>query len=201
MGEASVRVFIAIPLPAAATTELAALQGVFRALPLEGTWVRAPHLHITLKFLGEVDPRQLDGIIAAIATVARHCRPFSLRLAGIGVFPNEAKPRVLWVGIDDGAQRLKRLHRDLELHLGQIGLPRDVRPLTPHLTLARLKHVAQPHEFIQCLDGYRRSIIAEIEVRQLNLIESRLHPSGVSYATLKAVPFACANQCSGGSQL
>ena len=184
------RVFIAIPLPADLKADLATLQGVLRSLPLAGAWVRASNLHITLKLIGEVEATQIDSIAAAMLRVACGCKPFSLSLTGVGVFPSEINPRVLWVGIEDSALRLTQLYHAIDAALVQSGFPREVRPFVPHLTIARLKQTSQAHEFGKYLKAYRRSEIGRIEVHRMELLESRLHPSGPEYVRVKSALLA-----------
>jgi RNA 2',3'-cyclic 3'-phosphodiesterase len=181
------RVFVAIPLPPDVKTTLSALQTTFKSLPLEATWVRLPGFHITLKFLGEVESVQIGHIVSAMQEATRGCQPFSLRLCGLGVFPNELSPRVLWLGIEGDVQRLTSLQGDIESRLARIGFPSDERPYTPHLTLARLKRISRRSDFIAHLNTHRRAIVGEIEVHQLELLESQLHPSGARYSTVRTV--------------
>jgi RNA 2',3'-cyclic 3'-phosphodiesterase len=184
-----VRVFIAVSLPVDLKAKLTALQQEFRHLPLEAAWVRETGFHITLKFLGEVDLSQIDPIVASMTAAARRYHPFSLTLAGVGVFPHESNPRVLWVGIQDEAGLLRQIQRTLAAELAQIGhLPED-RPFAPHLTLARLKRVSRRGEFLTVLKASREATFGQLDVDHIELIESQLHPSGARYSIVNAVPF------------
>ncbi len=185
--ETAVRVFIAIPLPADLKAKLANLQQEFRFLPLEAAWVREAGFHITLKFLGEVEPTQIGPIIACMTETAQCCEPFSLTLGGVGVFPHEFNPRVLWVGIQDETGRLCQLQQELEARLTQLGFPPDERAFAPHLTLARLKRVSRRGEFLAQLKAHRQVVLGQLDVHRLELLESQLHPSGARYSTVKMV--------------
>jgi RNA 2',3'-cyclic 3'-phosphodiesterase len=182
-----VRVFIAVPLPLELKAQLTALQGKFRPLPLEAAWVREAGFHLTLKFLGEVDASQMGPIASCMTATAQRYHPFSVTLGGVGVFPHESSPRVLWVGIVDETGCLRQLQHTLETELARIGYRPDDRPFAPHLTLARLKRVPRRGEFLAALSTHRQAALGQLNVEHLELMESQLHPSGARYSTVNAV--------------
>jgi 2'-5' RNA ligase len=184
------RAFIAIPLPAAIKAALAALQQEFRRLPVEAAWVREAGFHLTLKFLGEIDPAQIPSITACMRETGQQYAPFALTVDGVGVFPHTTHPRVLWVGVQDDSGQLVRLQHTLDAHLARLGFPPEERPYTPHLTLARLKRVMRRGEFIGCVNQHRQTTIGRLQVEHLELLESQLHPSGARYTTIQVVPLA-----------
>ena len=181
------RVFIAIPIPPDVKAKLAAVQQEFRRLPILATWVRDAGVHLTLKFLGDVDPRRVDSIVACMLDTAREFHPFTLTVSGMGVFPHETRPRVLWAGIQDDSNQLPQLQSALEMRLAHRGFPAEGHAFTPHLTLARVKSISRAGEFIACLSRHREDAFGHTDVDRLELIESQLHPSGARYSTLKAV--------------
>ncbi len=190
------RVFIAVPLPVDLKAKMTALQGEFRRLPLEATWVRDAGFHLTLKFLGEVEASHIGSIASCMAATAQRYAPFSLTLSGVGVFPHESNPRVLWVGIEDDTGRLRQLQQRLDAELAQIGHLPDDRPFAPHLTLARLKRVSRRGEFLAALKTRHRVVLGQLDVDHIELIESQLHPSGAQYSTVNAVYFPKATESS-----
>lgn len=181
------RAFIAVSLPADLKAKLANLQQAFRHLPVEAAWVKDAGFHITLKFLGEIDPAQVASVSACMIEAAEGCRPFTITLAGVGVFPHESRPRVLWVGIQDDSGQLVRLQRTLDAKLAEIGFQPEDRPFTPHLTLARLKRVVRRGEFLACVNRHRETTIGAVQVEHLDLLESQLHPAGARYLTVRTV--------------
>ena len=183
------RVFIAVPLPVDLKAKLVVLQQEFRRLPVEATWVHEAGFHITLKFLGEVDSSQIEPIVSCMTETAQCCSPFSLTLAGVGVFPRESSPRVLWVGIQDATGFLKQMQQMLEAQLARAGYPREERPFAPHLTLARLKHVSRRSEFLAGLNAHSKAVLGQLEVDHIELVKSQLSPSGARYSTVDAVRF------------
>lgn len=182
------RVFIAIPLPADLKLKLSIVQQQFRAIPSEATWVREAGFHITLKFLGEIESARIAPITSCILDAVHRYEPFSLTFRGVGVFPHEYSPRVLWVGVEEKTGRLHLLQREIELRLTEIGLPQEDRAFAPHLTLARLKHVSQRAKFAECLKGHRETIFGYMDVHHVELLESQLHSAGARYSTVKVVP-------------
>jgi RNA 2',3'-cyclic 3'-phosphodiesterase len=184
-----VRVFIAIPLPVDLKAKLIALQQEFRSVGLEAAWVREAGFHLTLKFLGEVDPTQIGSIVSCMVATAQDCQPFSLSLAGVGAFPHESNPRVLWVGARDMTGDLRHVQRTLDARLVQVGFPAETRPFTPHLTLARVKRVIRRRELLATLKAHRETALGQLDVGHMELIESQLNPTGARYSTVHAAPF------------
>jgi len=194
------RVFIAIPLPTELKVKLIALQQEFRRFPLEATWVREAGFHITLKFFGEVEPTQIPSIVSCMIETTHHYSRFALTLSGVGVSPHESRPRVLWVGIQDETGVLAQLQHALEERLAQIGYGAEDRPFTPHLTLARLKHVPRRGEFITCVSAHRQVSLGHLHVDHLELLESQLHPAGARYSTIRAAYLATTDANSDGCE-
>jgi len=126
------RLFVAIDFPEAVRARLATLAG---GVP-GARWVPAEQLHLTLRFIGEVDRGRLDDIAEALAAI--DARGFAVRVKGVGHFPPRGAPRVLWAGIEDGAGPA-RLHGKIEAALARLGVARDRRKFFPHVTLARLR--------------------------------------------------------------
>lgn len=181
------RVFIAIPLPPDVKAHLVTVQQEFRPLPVQATWVRESGFHLTLTFLGEVAPKRIEAILSGMRETSREFHPFSLMVSGMGLFPHEARPRVLWVGIQDGTGQLAQLQQALETRLAQSGFPAEGRSFTPHLTVARLRSIPRGEDFIACVRRHREDSFGPIDAHRLELIESQLHPSGARYSTLKAI--------------
>jgi 2'-5' RNA ligase len=135
--------FVAVPLPSAATEEVIEIVDTVRAMPLPAgardvRWVRLDGLHLTLRFLGPTEPDRVDPTADAVARAARTATgPFEAELQGAGAFPSGRRPRTLWIGIGRGVDELGRLAGMTSEALEAVGWPRDARPFRPHLTLAR----------------------------------------------------------------
>lgn len=136
---ATTRTFIALELPDSVRNTLRRrIERLARMIP-EIHWVDPAGLHVTLAFLGELDDAHLAAATQAAATVASIYAPFSLRLAGIGTFGSARSPRVIWVGLAGEKKQLLAVQAALADDLALRGFPREERPFSPHLTLARIK--------------------------------------------------------------
>ncbi len=132
-----IRLFVAIELPEDVRERLAALAAGVRG----ARWVRPENLHLTLRFIGEVDEGRLADIYAALARIADPA--FELAIDGIGHFGSKREARVLWAGAESN-ERLVRLHDKVESALVRAGLAPEERKFSPHVTLARLKRASTP---------------------------------------------------------
>ena len=137
------RLFIAVPVAEAVRDAVGALMEevaggpVDRRLPGQPRWVRVEGLHLTLRFLGATPDDRRAELVAAISNAAAVTRPFRVVLSGGGAFPNQYRPRVLWIGIAEGGPELAALERRVDAELVRRGWSPDDRPFTAHLTLAR----------------------------------------------------------------
>ena len=143
----TVRVFVALDLPVQAKAILRqTVQELGNLLPGGIRWVDPVGIHLTLKFLGDVDTWLLDSLLAAMDKAASGFGPcpIPLSLSGLGVFPNAREPRVLWAGVEGDLQGLGRLQRLMDEALSEVGFARERRPFRPHLTLGRGAGPGQP---------------------------------------------------------
>lgn len=165
------RLFIAVDLPAEIKREIGALHPLALKSAKE---VPLSQLHLTLRFIGDADPSAFDLIRSALRKVSS--APFSLRLRGIGVFPNAKRPRILWSGFDPSPPLLA-LQSMVEETLTGAGLAREDRPFVPHLTLARFR-IADSAELGAYLQGHRDFQSTAWTVSAFHLYSSRLDPGG-----------------------
>lgn len=180
------RAFIAIDLEPELKSALEALLRRLEATRAEVRWARPGGIHLTLKFLGEIDEPQAARVMAALEGVARRHRSFGLRLEGTGAFPTERSPRVLWAGVA-AEPGLAEMQDDLERALEGLGFPRETRPFKPHLTLGRVKGRARLDRALAELEAHRRDDLGGMVVRKVALFESRLHPQGAEYRIVREV--------------
>ena len=164
------RLFIAISLPDNIREQLAEL---FVGVP-GARWVPAEQLHITLRFIGEVDEKMFNEIVRALKSISY--TSFPLQLRGVGYFGRARAPRVLWVGMDDGSE-LERLQGKVEAILGKVGLPSDNRKYNPHVALARLRSVPTK-EVTDYLSTHARFQTQRFNVDGFSLYSSQLRRSG-----------------------
>jgi RNA 2',3'-cyclic 3'-phosphodiesterase len=179
-----VRLFVALEIPADVRGRLAALMDNLRTLAPHFKWVRAQNLHLTLKFLGEIDLAKLEAIRAALAGL-RSMPEFELRYRGFGFFPNEKRPRVFWAGIDAGPE-LAKLATAIDGQAAKLGVPQEDRAFSAHLTLARLDGQILPVPFRDAFSKYAQEEFGTTRVMQFHLMESKLKSTGAEYTTLQS---------------
>jgi 2'-5' RNA ligase len=188
-----IRSFIAIELPEELKLGLEQLETQLKAAGQP--WVRwvDPHsIHLTLKFLGNIDVDRIDEISRVMAEAAKTVSPFHLEVKDLGVFPNLRRIQVAWVGLTGEVDKLGQLQRGLESNLARLGFVPESRNFTPHLTLARVRNHASPTErqsFGQLIADTRFEAV-KIEVSVISLMRSRLSREGaihnrISLAKLK----------------
>jgi 2'-5' RNA ligase len=182
------RLFVAIEVPSDIRSAIEAFIQEFRPIAPQTKWVRAGSIHITLKFIGGMDPGNLHRIQTALATI-RSDQPVTLEFRGVGFFPNEKRPRVFWIGTQS-SPNLKTLAADIDQTLHQLGFPMEDRPFIPHLTLARFNApVLPPKLATAAMENATRSF-GSLTSREFHLIESKLKSTGAEYTTLQSFPFA-----------
>ena len=178
-----VRSFIAIDLEPGLKTALQGLIRVLETTRADVRWARTNSMHLTLKFLGEIDEEKAAVVKRALQEVAGRHASFPLRLEGTGAFPDELNPRILWAGFA-AEPDLLAFHEDLEQELEREGFPREERAFHPHLTLGRVKGPGQVRNAMLELEKHRRDSLGEMTVHKVALFESRLRPEGAEYRVL-----------------
>jgi 2'-5' RNA ligase len=187
----SVRSFIAIELSAEILRRVSRLQERIKADLPPGLvrWTRPEGIHLTLKFLGDVQADRLEAIADALRSACAPHAPFSLSIGGMGVFPNARRPRVVWTGVDEPTGTLTHLQGDVERMIAPLGFPTERRRFSPHLTLGRVKRGRSAAE-LEALGRYAeqaRVRVGEMEVHAVHLMRSDLHPSGAVYTELAEI--------------
>ncbi len=177
------RTFIAIDLDPELKTTLLGLIRTLKATGADIRWTQPGGLHLTLKFLGEVDEGQAAAVKKVLAEVAARHTAFALRLEGTGAFPGDRNPRVLWAGFSE-APELLALQDELDRELEKQDFARENRAFHPHLTLGRVKGPDRVRNALIELDKHQQETFGGMTVRKLTLFESRLHPEGAEYCTL-----------------
>lgn len=185
------RLFVALEIPAAVRDNLAALLKDLRDLSRQlgdrrGRWVRPENLHVTLKFIGEAADTKLEGIRDALAKI-RSDAPVDLQFRGLGYFPNEKHPRVLWVGLN-ASSNLALLAGDIDRALEAQGVAPEKRAFAPHVTLARFEPPGLHEKLGAAIQKNSQREFGSFQARDFHLIESKLRPSGAEYTTLASFP-------------
>jgi RNA 2',3'-cyclic 3'-phosphodiesterase len=182
-----VRLFVALQIPTAVRESLAALLQSLRTISSQPRWVRPENLHVTLKFIGAWPPEKLEALRNALAAIHLD-EPVTLDFRGLGFFPNEKRPRVFWAGIK-ASPNLETLASEIEVITEKLGIPREQREFSPHLTLARFEPPGLPEKLRAAIHENSARDFGSLNANQFHLIESKLKPTGAEYTTLQTFPF------------
>ncbi len=177
------RTFLAMEVPRHLRKKVDSLiqEEKMRGLPIK--WVACENLHITLKFLGEIDETKKAEIIPVITDIGGLFTSFEVRLSGLGCFPNQKNPRVLWIGVADGAETLSRIAAAVEERLSRFGFKEEKR-FHAHLTIGRIKNPCNIDDILE------NNITTEtFLVNAITLFKSILKPDGPIYEELKKFTF------------
>jgi 2'-5' RNA ligase len=185
-----IRSFIAIDLPEATRHALAAVQEHLKQSRAGVRWVKPSSIHLTLKFLGNIHPAQVEDIARAVAQEVRDQPPITLGAAGLGAFPSRRKPRVLWIGMEGEVQRLTRIQSRVENALQLLGFAREKRAFRPHLTIGRVKDRRRLQSLIDAMAELKIPEFDSFDVTEIILYKSDLRPTGAIYTKLHRMPLA-----------
>ena len=152
------------------------------------TWVAVDRLHVTVRFIGEVDDARVELLRAAVRPPLQVDR-FDVRLAGVGSFPTGRSPRVLWIGVTEGLASMKHIEREIGVRLASAGIPEESRPYNPHLTVARVREPAGLTS-VPLLEGLEDMPFGVARIDAITLFQSRLSPKGSTYIPLERIPLA-----------
>jgi len=189
-GSEKIRSFIAIELPARVRAGLRQVQESLKnPNPGCAKWVDPESIHLTLKFLGDVESKQLSAVEEALEKAAADQPVFNLEIKGMGAFPDLRRIQIVWAGIEGDLSELQAFQKNIEAIISPLGFPPENRAFKPHLTLARVRDTTT--------SGERQSLaellkIAKLEsdllirVDHVNLMRSRLTPSGPIYTILNS---------------
>jgi len=182
------RTFIAIELPKEIKDSLAQLQEELKKTGADVKWVKPENIHLTLKFLGEINNKKLEKITEILWDVAKNKDSFSIRLSSIGTFPVLSSPRVIWVGIDMGGKESEKIAWELEKKIARIGIPKEKRPFSSHITIGRTRSTQGRDNLIQelkNLEGNFRLENSEFLATKITFFKSTLTPTGPIYESLQ----------------
>jgi 2'-5' RNA ligase len=185
-----IRSFIAIELPREIKPSLARLQNRLKAGGEKSIkWVDSESIHLTLKFLGNIAPDMAEKIIKALEEACRGLHPFALELGEPGVFPNERRVRVVWVGLKGEVEKLQQLQKRIDNVMAPLGFTAEARQFTPHLTLARVREQATADER-QALGQLVINAVPEggsLYIDAVHLMRSQLTREGPIYTRIGSV--------------
>ncbi len=147
-------------------------------------WEKAEKLHLTAKFLGDIDSNELQNLTEAVERTAQQFSKFKLQISRTGVFPSKRNARILWLGVDDEHGSLQKINDMLETECRQKGFAKEKRNFKAHLTIGRLR---EPNKSKELIEEHLNKFFAtvEFEVSEIVIYESRLQKSGSVYTKYK----------------
>jgi len=190
------RSFIAIEIPAEIQNAIAhSITSITNILPKPLIRWGAPHnVHLTLKFLGDVSPANLERLAETLKLETASHEMFSISIGGLGAFPTQRRARVIWIGLD-APPALAALQRGVDAAAVQLGYPKEDRPFSPHLTIGRVTQTASASELQQirsALESTKVGIFGTVRVQAIHIFKSDLQPGGSVYTRLYTLPMKSA---------
>ena len=181
------RVFIAVDINDEIRKAIGRLQKQLQSrVKLSGKsvkWVRPDIMHLTLKFLGEVDDAVINDVCKVVETVANRHKKFDLDIETVGSFGGQSA-RVVWVGTGGGSERLTGLAEEIDNELGEIGFAKETRRFTGHLTLCRIKNVRDGFALSGAVDGFGPFSAGTASIDAVTVYQSELTRAGPVYTPL-----------------
>ncbi len=179
------RCFIAVPLDNELRKNVKKIQKKFKILENSLKFVKSENLHITVKFLGNVNKTQIEQIKQNVRVALKNREPFQMEICGIGVFPSINYVRVIWLGVENGREELIKLMKNVDEKFERLGFKRE-KNYVPHLTLARVKNVRvnEKEKLKKLIEELKNVRIGCMKVSTLVLYRSELLPSGPVYTEL-----------------
>ena len=190
------RAFFAIPLEAALLEQIRKIQTSLQGrLPNEAArWTQREHLHLTLRFLGDVPVGVIGELTSALERACKSVPPLRLMAGQLGCFPDFRKPRIIWIGIDGDLKHLNELHDRLVSETDSLITHTEDRPFHPHLTIGRVKssHARVMRQCGETVQAMNIAQIGEWTARQVDLFKSDLSSSGPTHTLLAMAPLETA---------
>lgn len=180
-----IRVFIGVRVSDEIVRNIVNVQQQLAAPDIRVKWVESYNLHVTLKFIGEVNDNTRGVIENIIVGISKKQKPFALSFKGLGVFPNLQSPRVIWAGIEEGEEQLKFLAEKLSDTLTILNVSLEQWQFTGHLTIGRLKGKQGVGSLFQLIRTLPDESLGNMTVDNIELIESKLSVTGPEYVVLK----------------
>ncbi|MBI5848422.1 MAG: RNA 2',3'-cyclic phosphodiesterase [Nitrospirae bacterium] len=183
----TIRSFIAIKLPEGLKRSIADLITELRNAGSDVSWVQAGNIHLTLRFLGSTDNALIPAIKERISKKLLHYSTFYIKIGGVGCFPSQRRPRVLWIGIEN-SDALKNMQKEVDLVVSEFGFEAEERPFSPHLTIGRVRSQRGIAETIRRFTEFRTADFGTFEVERIHIMKSELKPAGAQHTSIAEIP-------------
>lgn len=185
-----IRAFIAIELSKEVKAQLVILQERLKQSGATVKWVKPDSMHLTLKFLGNISPSLVSPLKDMLEAIGRETTSFQIALSKVGTFGKADHPRVIWVGVEEGEEKILEIKRKLEERSEKLDIPLESRSYHAHLTLGRVKS-SKNEELKKAVDSLNTdlSATAKMTVSNVQLFKSALTPQGALYTCLSLATF------------
>ena len=184
-----IRAFVAIELPDTAKVFLEDVITVLKQSRADVRWTKPASIHITLKFLGNIDVSIISAIGNQLEPIFSVQEPFDLTISGLGVFPDQRRPRVIWAGLSDNLGYLSKMAEKVDRALIDLGFEHETRPYRPHLTIGRMRS-SEGRERLMDMVNNQECSGPMFRVNRSVLFQSELGPTGSRYTPLAIFNFA-----------
>ncbi|MFQ6010208.1 MAG: RNA 2',3'-cyclic phosphodiesterase [Candidatus Aenigmatarchaeota archaeon] len=181
------RLFIAVKTPKEIRSKIAQIQEKFEELDIDIKLVEPENLHFNLKFIGEYAEEKLPNLKKALDNICSQFSAFDSHIAGIGSFPSPTYIRVIWLGMEEGSQAFSAIAEALDMGLEGLGIAKNDKKFTPHLTLGRVRSGKGREELISLLRDLKNTDIGTFRVDKIILFESKLGKKGPVYTEVHSV--------------
>jgi 2'-5' RNA ligase len=186
-----IRSFLAFELPEEIKHIVTRVSAEIRKSSLDVRWVRPEFIHLTVVFMGDIQPEQISPMAESVKAVCSNHEPFRISLKPMGCFPNSRNPRVIWLGIGGDLERMSRFRDDLQQALSPFGIKQEERAFKPHLTLGRFKKPGKKQtELDQLLAKYGDLSSPACTLDEFVMFRSDLKPGGAVYTRMLSWPLA-----------
>lgn len=178
------RVFIAIELESSIKENIARIQTRLKVIQGKIKWVEPSSVHLTLRFLGEIEEEKLEKVHQITQELGKRVPPFKIEVKGMGVFPGFSSPRVIWIGARDTSGELGKMAAWLEEALVREGFVREKRKWKAHLTLGRVKFLKESERLRELIQKEMETEAGKMEVKDITIMRSQLTPKGSIHTSL-----------------
>ena len=188
------RLFIAIAVPEEIKAQIQTARDQLRAglSPAAVRWTRADQFHLTLRFLGSIQADLVQPLVNELGRLGQSLHPLKLQARGLGFFPNNRAPRVIWAGVQDLEQRLATTQKAVQEMSARFSSEQPERHFNGHITLGRVKHLRREelHDLAGAAKQFADSSFGEWTARQVHLMRSELSAEGAQHRVVAEIPFA-----------
>ncbi len=186
------RTFIALTLPEQIRSRLALLQAELKETETDVKWTAPENIHLTLKFIGEIDEKTLDRIILALEKFIPEKKSYYARVSALDVFPKIHSPRIIWIGLGEGDKESRDIAEEIEEKLSDTGISKEERAFTSHITIGRVRSGRNKERLLRKINEINSLENEDLRflVDRVTVYKSTLTPKGPVYEAIKELRLA-----------